>query len=526
MARYFYTAAKDEEKLSVEDTYYTMTRSNETDEFICLDYLEKTFKGFELEDYYYHYDEGMVELLSSFFYVKILWFTNPDFDEKAKTVSYFESLEKRERDIRTTSKVGKFIRKIAPYYNDKQVESLVDSILEAYKVPNYTYHVGNTPEDFAEVYTMRPESGRGIGNYKCINASCMRDKFGGQQHPCSVYGSGDFEIHYLLNEQGKIAARSILCTVDNVFAPIYASSKFAGKELERLLDEKGYTDCDDDECDSWAGAKLLKIKSDSGWLAPYIDVTQSVEEGEDYFFISHDTDDYNFCNTSGYVRRNCKCAKCGCSVNHYDIEMIDDVEYCASCVNYCDYVGEYTTEDTVKVYYARAEYYHHNYSLSAAQEHAVYDEENDKWYTREWNEERKKIVEYKKSEGVIKTGDVVRIIANSNNSRNKVGDIGIVSEGRPGWQEVVIPGRELQNPNGCYTEVEDMILYQFEVGDKVKVIGNRNTIRHFQEIGDVGTIIREQESSTHGKYFSVQFSDCSQCISPADLEVVLTVVTE
>lgn len=508
MARYFYTSAMREETIVFGEYQSTMNRPYDFNDAVNMDFLEKTFKGYQDGEYYYRYDEGMVELLEKYFYHMILTFTDPEFDEPTKTVSYYESLEKRERRIRTTSKVGKFIRKIAPYYNDKQIENLVDGILEAYKIPNYTSHVGHTREDFAKVYTMRPESGRSIGNYKCINASCMRDKFGGREHPCSVYGSGDFKIYYLLNEDGRIAARSIVCTKDNVYGPIYVSSKFAGKELEKVLEEKGFIDWDEAH-NPWDEARLLKISCDDGWLAPYIDVCQSVEESDNFFFISYDNSEYNFCNTSGYVRRNCKCSVCDRTVNNYDLIMYDGAGYCDSCINHCDFTNEYTTEEVVKVQYGRSYYHYHTYCMSAAQEHAVYDEKADKWYTKEYYERVKKIEEERKAPPV--PGDVVRIIGNSNFSCNHIGDIGILGEGVPGWQEVIIPGR---TGGGCFTEVEDMIKYVFTVGDRVKNNGNNKVV----------TIIKDKD-------FEDDYIVCDEYgmhyyVNEKSMEVILTDVTK
>ena len=517
MARYFYTAAMERESFTYDEYMYQDTHYNFQEGWFDLSALEKTFKGFEHEEYYYDYSCDM-DHLATFIWHKFLRFADPEFDEPTKTVSYYESLEKRNKGVRTTSKIGKFLRKAAPYFNDKQIECLGNCILEANKVGNYTHHTSNTPEGFEDVYKMRPESGRNIGKYKCINASCMRDKFGGQKHPCSVYGSGDFTIHYLTNEDGKIAARSIVCDLDNTYAPIYASSKFAGKFLEKILKDLGMNDCDD-EYHPWEGAKLLKIKCEDGWVAPYIDVCSSVSEEDDYFVINYSSDEYSFSNTGGYVRRLCKCSQCDCTVSSYDLVVFEGEEYCNGCVNYCDFTQEYTLEDTVRVYYGRGYNEYYNYSETAAQEHAVYNEENDKWYTKEFAEQKHKLWTAKNKEP-FKVGDVVRVVNNSNNSHNKVGDIGVISEYSELYNcfRVKVVGRR---EDANWTVPDDMIHYEFNTGDKVKIVGNCNS--HRFNIGDVVTI--ENDIDWDNDYLC-KGNDRHFYVRNTDLEHILTVATE
>lgn len=409
--------------------------------------LYKTFKGMTFEGWnYYDFIGGSCcDDLMGFFSKYVLNFTSPKFDAKTKTVQYFESVDKRDKEVYTTSKIGKFIRKIAPFYNDKQVEILVDLIVEMHTIPNYEYKVARTAEEFGEVYRMRPASGSALGNYSCINASCMRDKYG-ENHPCQVYGSGDFELHYLVNESGKICARTILCTVDDDYAYIYAHSFIAGKTLEEKLKEAvpGAQKAEED-VRAWEGARLLKIECQDGLLAPYLDVCQNAEEHDDYFVISYDGD-VEFNSTRGYVAQTKTCACCEDRYFSDSMSEIDGEHYCYDCTFHCDYTGERFVGEYIEVI---TQYGVQHWSESAVEEHAVYNEQLGQYYEKEYYakvqenlEKYKDVIAEKKYEG-YQVCDEVLVIGNTNSSINRIGDIGVITEIYNSYNacRVSVPGR-------------------------------------------------------------------------------------
>lgn len=465
MTHFFYTPAmRYEEKKQIQevdpyDVTFTDYMRRVTPEFFNTKELEKNFKGFVSGECRYDHNSDYVVYFPS----DILGFTKPDFNGNTKMVKYYENADKKERGIKSESKIGKYIRKIAPFYNDKQVEALVNIVVEDSIIPDYKYNIGSSRADFFNAYTDRAERGKYLDEFKCLNASCMRYSFG-SNHPSEVYASGDFEIHWLTNDYGQVAARVIICLKDKTYGPIYASHDISGRKLRDLINEyyPGIEEAEE-QSSPWEGAKLLKIVNDGQILAPYIDICQSVKDDGDSLTITHHYGhDYDFCSTDGYVYEVLKCHKCGkrSSDTH---EAEDGFDYCNSCVSWCDYKACYVTESTVEVYYSKWWYSNHTWSQSVADEHAVYDEENDKYYTKEYYKE---VLENRK-------------------------------EGKE--EEVTVKGK-------------------FKVGDKVKVIGN-TMVTHYLDIGSICEV-----RNVGIDYCVVRYRDMTQHIDNADLELTTETV--
>lgn len=383
MSHFFTTPAmRVENKAEIKDigpsfSHFTdMTSYSNRPDYFNTKNLEQNFKGFYSGNYRWDYNGDY----TSYFPNDILGFTCPVFESKNKTVSYYESDDKRAREIRTTSKIGKFIKKIAPYYNDKQVEVLVNIIVEDHEIPDFTYSIATSAKEIGEVYKTDASSGKYLDHYKCLNASCMRHEYEYQAHPTEVYGSGDFELHYITETDGSIAARVLICVVDNSHAPIYAAYETAGNELKRLIYENkiGLQDADY-YSDPWEGARLLKIDHEGDcWVAPYMDLATSVKEEDDYFVITHRASrDYRFSTTDGTVTKRCKCAKCGKAV--WDYNEFEGRKYCENCLKWCEKSEQFTLEEMVVVRIG-TEYWNEIWKLSLAKEHATYDEISQKYY--------------------------------------------------------------------------------------------------------------------------------------------------
>lgn len=90
----------------------------------------------------------------------------------------------------------------------------------------------------------------------------------------------------------------------------------------------------------------------------------------------------------------------------------------------------------------------------------------------------------------IKVGDIVRLIANTNLSLNKVGDVGIITEiDSDGDFRVTVQGKEDLGNWSVKKEVVKVklkITKDFKVGDSVQITGNSSG--SCNGIGDIGTI--------------------------------------
>ena len=289
-----------------------------------------TFKGFEQEGCY-----GNNGVKAGFLFRVIpgnlVNFLNPEFDVKTKTVTFFENLDKRNKGVRSNpTKMGKFFRKIAPFFNDKQIEFLVNYTVSYFAENDYTHHIA-TGKEIVEIYVSKAERGRHLATYSCINASCMRHN-DWDIHPTKVYATESWELHYLTNEDGDIAARALVCKEDNVYSYIYASCEQSGDFLKEKLEELEFTDVEDAH-KPFDGAKLLKIEGNGGLVAPYIDYHRDVKDCGEHLEITHGYSEYCFNGTSGYVeyRVTHDCKKCGWECDEdYMISVGGDL-YCHNC---------------------------------------------------------------------------------------------------------------------------------------------------------------------------------------------------
>ena len=267
-------------------------------DYYAISNYNDTFKGFDYSDCYYHSNRAV--FLYQVTSLNLVDFLDPEFDVKTKTVTFFENLDKRNKGVRSNpTKMGKFFRKIAPFFNDKQIEFLVNYTVSYFAENCYTHHIA-TGKEITEIYLSKAERGRYLANYSCINASCMRHN-NWSVHPTKVYATESWELHYLTNEDGDIAARALVCKEDNVYSYIYASREQSGDFLKEKLEELGFANVENAD-KPFDGAKLLRIKGNGGLVAPYIDYHCDVEDCGEHLEITHGYADYSFSNTGGYVK--------------------------------------------------------------------------------------------------------------------------------------------------------------------------------------------------------------------------------
>lgn len=92
---------------------------------------------------------------------------------------------------------------------------------------------------------------------------------------------------------------------------------------------------------------------------------------------------------------------------------------------------------------------------------------------------------------MYKIGDKVKIIANTNFSRNKIGDIGVVIEkGFSGNCRVQVEGGPTTS---IWTDPKDMVLVKdkdmYKIGDKVVILNNDHSPHHYVRIGSVAEVV-------------------------------------
>ena len=392
------------------------TKCHRREDYYDASNYSNTFKGFDYNNYYYHNNHTV--FLFQVTPSNLVDFLAPEFDVKTKTVTFFENLDKRNKGVRSNpTKMGKFFRKIAPFFNDKQIEFLVNYTVNYFTDNVYEHSIAKGNE-ITEIYLSKAESGRNLDKYACINASCMRHN-NWDIHPTKVYATESWELHYLINKDGDIAARALVCREDDAYNYIYASCEHSGNVLKETLEELGFTNADDTD-NPFDGAKLLKIEGNGGLVAPYIDYHCNVKDCGEHLEITYDYADYSFSNVSGCVEYvvTHDCRKCGRECDEDDMIPIDYNLYCQDCTFYCNHFNEYVVGESFEVFYSK-------YSSNTVCEDAlsdmgaVYNEEENEWQTPEWFAECTKEYEEDSEDEIqpkkkIKVGDKCVVVGGYN----------------------------------------------------------------------------------------------------------------
>lgn len=212
-------------------------------------------------------------------------------EQDSSKISYFPDRERQDKRIRVIIKPGKFLKKIAPWVSEKEVESFVVWFQNQNNSPDYEIVIGNTREDFKKAYEskvisrpspcLRERSGYGLSS---LSSSCMQKESYNWEteglHPCEVYGSGDFQIVYVTEKITKLIGARVIIG-NNSTSNVYTSCDIATRHLIKYLKEN-----DVSHRPRFDGLSLCKIKiGDGDILMAYVDDYCEGEDCGDYIEI-------------------------------------------------------------------------------------------------------------------------------------------------------------------------------------------------------------------------------------------------
>lgn len=296
-----------------------------------------------------------------------IFFYRPEFTEDGVTA--FLSLGDFERGRRSKTTIGRFLRKVAPKITDAELEKAVDHYNKQFKKRDFTLHRGKHRKDFAHAYNGKQAemlNPRTSCSRKSLANSCMRNMHIDGLSPAEVYASGDFEVIWLEDENGRIGGRVVVYLKEGTApqaGPVYGVCEHSLDILEAALSEMGAVDYDNA---SWKGARLLHIPVyGDDILMIYCDMGEEGWNDGDYIHIDHRNSDVNLQVTEGYVSHGSRlsCEECGDSVHEDESYTNDDGYcYCDNCYynlhSRCDVTGEEVpSEDAASVYTSQSRYY-------------------------------------------------------------------------------------------------------------------------------------------------------------------------
>lgn len=236
---------------------------------------------------------------------------------------------------RTKMKAGRAIRKmVSKDTEDYEVEEIVDQLKNELWPVELTLHSGKTARNFYHAYTQEIHPQKAVKTYALCD-SCMHREFDDlEYHPVEVYASGDFEIFWCEDEEGRIAGRTIFYEGGKTHSRFYTSCNQAKELLKEAMDKLGA------KWGSFEGGRLVKLYDESSemFVIPYIDNENRLSSFDKEHFIIDVKGKYAANETDGvlysYVECVCSCCK----------EVIEEIhsseKLCLDCMKDQGYVKE------------------------------------------------------------------------------------------------------------------------------------------------------------------------------------------
>lgn len=295
--------------------------------------------------------------------------------DKPAFIAFTESPEKGARDIQTRLRPGVYLKR---YFGEILSDAEITRYARLHSMlsgeAEYEIKFAKDAEHIQWVYENGPVS--------CMSLSA--DEYSSDCHPVRVYGDSDLQVAYIRAESDyhdrPIMARALVWPEKQVYGRVYptperyydSARELAGAAKAALvsgLEAMGYTSGD------FRGAKIQKIEdSGGGYVMPYLDGVQDVEERGEFFIITpHGS--ISATNTSGLVESGPICEHCEeryCEDDGYNVYISrhSTETWCSSCHHndsyYCHgYEESYSTNvdsvevegETFSLYYARANFY-------------------------------------------------------------------------------------------------------------------------------------------------------------------------
>mgnify|MGYP003544357841 FL=1 len=185
---------------------------------------------------------------------------------------------------RTVMKFGRWLNQAFPFLTDIEKEKLGDWYSDNYGPLNATFHRATT--GFENIVTKRMGKRAGFSTTswrKSLADSCMRYEASVLNltgHPYSAYESGDWELCYLLDQNGYLLGRCLVNLPTGTHSAIYGVSSPSIQMLKEEMHKLWYTRASED-AEEWDGSRLKYIEDTwyneedediPVFLMPYVDI--------------------------------------------------------------------------------------------------------------------------------------------------------------------------------------------------------------------------------------------------------------
>ena len=282
-----------------------------------------------------------------------------------KITMYQSARDRFERDREVAMKPARAFAIMFPELDHKQIIQLTDQYLERFAKRELFIREGSDAKDFVKAYSGAQAPTDNVSTTyqrKSSASSCMRYSFDQLPvHPVTAYASGDFNMLWTEDKDGKIASRCVVRVMeDGAYrgGPIYGVSEQAIDILEHHINRTG-GECGSDG--AWEGARLLRQPvedGDEGFYAPYLDPEprRLTDNGE--YLVIQEGGEIDANSYQGILGgEDCRCSSCNTGMSEddsYYSEYRDEV-FCNDCYYedhfYCEYAdGDYHIDQSYMVY--------------------------------------------------------------------------------------------------------------------------------------------------------------------------------
>mgnify|MGYP001572294580 CR=1 FL=1 len=275
-------------------------------------------------------------------------------------ISVYQSQKDRDNDRQVAMKPGRAFTLIFPELDHKDIISLVDEFLQEFAPRDLTLKTGRDADTFVKAYSWDHSPRENIDTTcyrKSSAASCMRYDFDHlDAHPVSAYASGDFEMVYTTDREGRIASRCVVWVNSGgkehpspEAGPIYGVSEQSIDMIAEHLSRLGATFAQDA---NWEGARLKAIPYSSygeegRYIAPYLDLMPQSLTADGKYLIVDGCGEICASDYEGILGNGYNCTLCECSMSEDERYMSQTTEedYCESCYYERHFHCEYVMED-------------------------------------------------------------------------------------------------------------------------------------------------------------------------------------
>lgn len=247
-------------------------------------------------------------------------------------IAFTDTPEKGMQDVQTKIKPGRFLERFfGEVLTPEQIKEWAGKHVEEWsKGPELK--LAATPDEIEAVYRMNAGF-----------TSCMQKPINMFQpliNPTRVYGAGDLKVAYVTDKKGKLLARALCWPEKKKVGRIYGDAPRLRNAIEAALGFK--TTSDNNRYDTFAGARLLRIEYEGGFIVPYLDAVGThenyVEDKGEYLVISNGKGK-QASSQHGYIGSGKKCVKCGSEINgrYYKVHVSNEdfgiaKRWCHNCV--------------------------------------------------------------------------------------------------------------------------------------------------------------------------------------------------